>query len=111
MAKQAAKRKTKKVNLGKAGSWTSHPGRLHREMGIPEGQKIPMEKKRAALHSKNPQERRDARAAIGYAHMDHSGSGAKKKSAKKPTMHRMHTDGHNAIGSHSGYHMTMGKKK
>lgn len=64
-------KKTKRVNLGKAGSFTSHPGRLHRELGIPEGEKIGAERKREALKSRNPQTRRDARAAIGYSHMDH----------------------------------------
>lgn len=41
-----------------------HPGgehgKLHREMGIPEGQKIPAGKLRAATHSSNPEKRRDA---------------------------------------------------
>lgn len=85
------KAKTKKVNLGKKGSFTSHPGRLHREMGIPQGQKIPMSRKRAALHSSNPQERRDARAAIGYAAMNHSKPGKHDRAKHEP---------HNAIGSH-----------
>lgn len=99
MAKKTAA-KTKKVNLGKAGSWTSHPGRLHREMGIPEGKKIPMSRKRAALKSKNPQERRDARSAIGYAHMNHAGKGGKREAK-----------GHDAVGEHPGYSMMMKKKK
>lgn len=62
-------KKTKEVDLGSKGSWTSHPGRLHRELGIPEGDKIGLTRERAALHSKSPQTRRDARSAIGYAHM------------------------------------------
>ena len=41
-----------------------HPGgekgKLHREMGIPEGQKIPADKLRKATHSKDPEIRRDA---------------------------------------------------
>jgi len=69
MAGKLYERKTKKVDLGKAGSWTSHPGRLHRELGIPEGQKIGQARERKALNSSNPQTRRDARSAIGYAHM------------------------------------------
>jgi hypothetical protein len=63
--------KTKKVNLGKKNSFTSHPGRLHRELNVPQGQKIGDARKRAALKSRDPQTRRDARAAIGYEHMDH----------------------------------------
>lgn len=61
--------KTKTVDLGEKGSYTSHPGRLHRELGIPQGEKIGMERKREALHSSSPQTRRDARSAIGYASM------------------------------------------
>ena len=63
--------KTKRMNLGRKGSFTSHPGRLHRELDVPQGEKVGMERKREALKSKNPQTRRDARAAIGYAAMDH----------------------------------------
>jgi hypothetical protein len=41
-----------------------HPGgekgKLHREMGIPEGQKIPAARLEAATHSPNPEKRRDA---------------------------------------------------
>jgi hypothetical protein len=61
--------KTKKVDLGSKGSYTSHPGRLHRELGIPLGEKIGEERERAALKSSKPQVRRDARSALGYAAM------------------------------------------
>jgi hypothetical protein len=41
-----------------------HPGgekgKLHREIGVPEGEKIPADKLEAAAHSKNPEIRRDA---------------------------------------------------
>lgn len=41
-----------------------HPGgekgKLHREMDIPEGQKIPAAKLRAAAHSSDPEKKRDA---------------------------------------------------
>lgn len=41
-----------------------HPGgqkgKLHREMGIPEGKKIPAAKLKAATHSNDPEKRRDA---------------------------------------------------
>ena len=41
-----------------------HPGgekgKLHREMGIPEGQKIPEDKLNAAAHSPDKEKRRDA---------------------------------------------------
>lgn len=61
----------KKVDLGSAGSWTSHPGRLHRELGVPEGEKLGPARIDAALDSPNPQTRRDARSAKGYAGMRH----------------------------------------
>jgi hypothetical protein len=69
MAGKLYKPKTKHVDLGSAGSWTSHPGRLHRELGIPEDETIGEERKRKALASSNPQTRRDARSALGYAGM------------------------------------------
>ena len=63
------KHKTKKVDLGSAGSWTSHPGRLHRELGVPQGEKLGTARIDAALDSKDAQTRRDARSAKGYAGM------------------------------------------
>ena len=35
-------------------------GKLHHEMGIPEGEKIPADKLKAAAHSDDPEKRRDA---------------------------------------------------
>lgn len=35
---------TKTVNLGHKGSFTEHPGALHRALGIPQGEKIPESK-------------------------------------------------------------------
>jgi hypothetical protein len=69
MAGLYEKHKTKRVDLGSAGSWTSHPGRLHRELGVPDGEKLGPARIDAALDSKNPQTRRDARSAKGYAGM------------------------------------------
>lgn len=63
------KPKTKEVDLGSKTSWTSHPGRLHRELGVPQGEKLGAKRIDAALDSKNPQTRRDARSAKGYAAM------------------------------------------
>lgn len=62
-------KRTKKVDLGSAGSWTSHPGRLHRELGVAQGKTIGHARKEAALKSRNPQTRRDARSALGYEGM------------------------------------------
>jgi hypothetical protein len=62
-------KKTKHVDLGEAGSYTSHPGRLHRELHIPLKETIGEGRERAALKSGSPQTRRDARSALGYAAM------------------------------------------
>lgn len=40
-----------------------HPGALHRELHVPQGQKIPAKKLQAALHSSNPIEAKRARLA------------------------------------------------
>lgn len=63
------KRKPVKKTLG-GKTFTSHPGRLHRELGVPRGQKIGHARKEAALKSSNPQTRRDARSALGYEAMN-----------------------------------------
>ena len=60
-----------------------HPGgekgKLHREMGIPEGEKIPADKLKAAANSDDPEKRRDAKRAETMKKWDHSGSLYKKK--------------------------------
>ncbi len=61
--------KKKTVDLGEKGSWTSRPGRLHRELGVPQGEKLGTARIDSALDSKDPQTRRDARAAKGYMGM------------------------------------------
>lgn len=40
-----------------------HPGALHRELGVPQGQKIPASKLNAAARSSNPTERKRAALA------------------------------------------------
>jgi hypothetical protein len=37
-----------------------HPGALHRELNVPQGEKIPAKKLQAAAHSSNPVERKRA---------------------------------------------------
>lgn len=45
-------------NGGGGGHWIAgairHPGALHRELGVPQGQTIPAKKVQAAAHSDNP---------------------------------------------------------
>jgi len=48
-------------------------GKLHRELGIPEGQKIPKARLKAAEHSSNPEVRRDAIRADTMEHWNHTG--------------------------------------
>jgi hypothetical protein len=50
-----------------------HPGALHRELGVPEGKKIPKAKLQAATHSENPTMRKRAFLAETLAHMNHAG--------------------------------------
>ena len=40
-----------------------HSGKLHRELGVPEGKKIPAKKLDKATHSKNPTIRKEANLA------------------------------------------------
>ncbi len=57
-------------------------GKLHRELGIPEGQKIPQARLRAATHSRNPEIRRDAiraRTMEGWRHVKHRGGSRARK--------------------------------
>ena len=64
-----AKVKIEKVKLGKKGSFKIRKGALHRALGIPESEKIGQTRIREALHSKNPETRREARSAEGLTHM------------------------------------------
>ena len=40
-----------------------HPGKLHKELGVPEGKKIPAKKLIKAEHSKNPTIKKEATLA------------------------------------------------
>lgn len=40
-----------------------HPGKLHRDLGVPQGEKIPAKKLIKAEHSENPHIRREANLA------------------------------------------------
>jgi len=52
-----------------------HPGALHRDLGIPQGQKIPMNKIKKAEHSKNPTIAKRAHLAETLKHMHHKSGG------------------------------------
>ena len=49
------------------------PGKLHREMGVPEGEKIPADKLAAAARSPDPEKRRDAIRAETMKKWHHGG--------------------------------------
>jgi hypothetical protein len=46
----------------------SHEGLLHKKLGVPEGEKIPMSKLEAAKHSESPAKRKEATFAINFGH-------------------------------------------
>ncbi len=50
-----------------------HPGKLHRELGIPTSETIPKSRLAAAKHSDNPEVRRDAIRADTMEHWNHGG--------------------------------------
>lgn len=54
------------------------PGKLHREIGVPKGEKIPAAKLEAAEHSRNPEVRRDAIRAKTMEGWHHGGRAAKR---------------------------------
>ena len=56
-----------------------HKGKLHRELGIPEGQKIPQDRLAKAEHSSNPEVRRDAIRAKTMEGWHHVGSRKRKR--------------------------------
>lgn len=48
-----------------------HKGALHRDLGVPQGKKIPKAKIKAAEHSKNPTVAKRARLAETLSKMHH----------------------------------------
>jgi hypothetical protein len=62
---------------------TKNKGLLHEHLGVPEGEKIPEEKLRAALHSGNPTIRKEAVLARTLKGMHkHKGTPVKEKMKK-----------------------------
>lgn len=62
---------TKKVDLGKAGSFDVKKGALHEMLHIPTDQKIPAARLKSAEHSDDPEERKRAISAEGFKAMKH----------------------------------------
>ena len=48
-----------------------HKGKLHRDLGVPKGKKIPAKKLKKAEHSKNPSIRREANLAKTLRQLRH----------------------------------------
>lgn len=67
-----AKRRTKNFHPG------GTPGKLHRAMGIPEGEKIPAGKLAAAARSSDPAKRQMAKRAQVMKKWHHTGPKKKK---------------------------------
>lgn len=57
------------VDMGKKGDFKVRKGLLHKHLGIAPGTKIPQERLREALHSKDADVRHEAASAIGLEHM------------------------------------------
>jgi hypothetical protein len=56
-----------------------HQGGLHKHLGIPEGEHIPMEKKQEAAHSDNPHVAAMGRLAVAMSHWKHGSKASSKK--------------------------------
>jgi hypothetical protein len=62
-------KKTETVSLGKKGAFKVRKGALHRALGVPQGEKLGQARIKSALHSNNPETRREAASAEGLTHM------------------------------------------
>lgn len=54
----------------------SHEGRLHKKLGVPEGEKISESRLESAKHSSNPATRKQATFAMNAKHWHHGGKHA-----------------------------------
>lgn len=61
-----------------------HPGALHRELGVPEGKKIPASKLAKAAHSSNPTLRKRANLAKTLKHLGKMDGGKVTQRADRP---------------------------
>ena len=60
----------------------SRKGLLHEKLGVPQGEKIPMSKLRAARHSKSPALRKEANFAINAKGFSHPAKGSMARHRK-----------------------------
>lgn len=60
----------------------SHKGLLHKKLGVPQGEKIPAAKIKAAEHSKSPALRKEAHFADNAKHFAHPSAHSHAKSAQ-----------------------------
>ena len=74
----AEKRKLSSVVKKTAFNPGGETGKLHREIGVPEGEKIPEKKLTEAAHSENPEIKRDAVRAETMKKWHHGGGVASK---------------------------------
>jgi hypothetical protein len=51
----------------------SHKGQLHKDLGVKQGEHIPLESLEAAKNSDDPKERKRATFAINARHWNHGG--------------------------------------
>ena len=70
----ATKKLTAAKRHGKGWNPGGEKGKLHRELGIPEGEKIPASRLESAAHSGNPEVKRDAIRAQTMKKWHHGGS-------------------------------------
>jgi hypothetical protein len=75
------------------GNWIAgavkHPGALHRELGVPEGKKIPAKKLAKAAHSDNPKLARRANLAETLKGLPHKKDGGAINDGTRPTGGRL----------------------
>lgn len=66
----------------------AHRGLLHRDLGVPQGQPIPVAKEEAAAHASNPTLRKRAQFALNFNHPDDLDSA--RQSAARGLFHARH---------------------
>lgn len=92
-------------------AFSKNPGKLHRRLHVPEGEKIPAAKLEKAAHSEDPSLRKEAALAKTAKSFHHGGAksnhGGQAHSIGHHAAHRR--SGHLRMSGHSGAHR-IGKK-